>query len=330
MSLSPENETLFARACDGLASAQEIRALEHLLRTSPDALDAWLTYSSLHAELTAGTPFAVVKEKAARNKSPLVFDDATEPKSSPARSQTRPRSPWTWQAAAGLVVGLFAASVVWAYVIPSGVKSLLLLDEDFESADAALAVRTALETGIWRGDAAEIVGPQDGLRPERGQHMMRFLRADFDGRSKPSGGHIAVAYRLIDLRPVRAEIADGGAVVEVSASFNARAFPEAEKYSCAISLYALDADAVPDRAGRLGTTLNNEALAMARSNRATLDRDPATWQRLTTELRVPSNAEYLVVRLHINQLFESTSDTVFTGSYVDDVRVTLVRRAPLR
>ncbi len=59
--------------------------------------------------------------------------------------------------------------------------------------------------------------------------MMRFLRADFDGKSKPAGGHIAVVYRLIDLRPFRCELSDGGAVVEVSASFNAMVFPDAEK-----------------------------------------------------------------------------------------------------
>lgn len=327
MNLSPEHETLFARACDGLASPQEMRTLQQLLRTSPDALDAWLTYTSLHAELAAGTAFSIVKEKSPRTTSPLAFEESPEPPL--ARVQARTRSPWTWQAAAGLVAGLFAASVVWAYVLPAALKSVPVLDEDFEHADAPLAVRTALETGIWRGDAAEIVGPQNGVRPERGQHMMRFLRADFEGKPKPSGGHIAVAYRLIDLRPFRSELTDGQAVIEVSASFNATAFPLSESYGCAISLYALDADSVPDRAGRLGSTLTNEALAMARSGRATLDREPATWQRLTTELRIPSNAEFLVVRLHINQLFDSVSDAVFTGSYVDDVRVTLVRRAPL-
>lgn len=324
MNLSPEHETLFARVCDGLAAPDEIHALQELLRTSPAALDAWLNYSTLHSELAAGSVLASAPGNAGAETAAVASSFGTNTRSGP-----RARSPWTWQAAAGLVAGLFAASVVWAYVLPAAVKSLALLDEDFEHVDAPLAVRTALETGIWRGDAAEIVGPQDGVRPERGQHMMRFLRADFEGRPKPSGGHIAVAYRLIDLRPFRGELADGAGVIEVSASFNAKAFPETEKYGCAISLYALDTDSVPDRAGRLGSTLTNEALAMARSGRATLDRDPATWQRLTTELRIPGNAEFLVVRLHINQLFDSTADTAFTGSYVDDVRVTLVRRAPL-
>ncbi|MBI5693082.1 MAG: hypothetical protein HZC55_23645 [Verrucomicrobia bacterium] len=312
-----ELDSLFARACDGLATAEELAELHRRLRTEPATLDAWLRYTALHGDMAAGTVLAGSETAAA---APVAKSGGWQA--------------WTWlswapQAAAGLVVGLFAASMVWAYVIPPVVKSRLLLDEDFENPAAPLASRTALETGVWRGDAAEIVGAQGGVKPERGRHMMRFLRADFDGRTKPAGGHIAVAYRLIDLRPYRSDLTDGGAVVEVSASFNAVAFPDSEKYGCAISLYALDAESVPDRAGRLGSTLTNDAIAMARSSRTRIDPDPSTWQRLTTELRLPGNAEFLVVRLHISQGFESAPDFVFTGSYVDDVRISLSRRAPL-
>ncbi len=327
MNIAPEHDRLFARACDGLASTEELAELHRLLRADSPALDAWLHYTALHGELASGTALADAARLAA----------AAEPATTsvPIRRdplvQARPRFwfPWLPQVAAGLVAGLFTATVVWAYVLTPAVKSHTLLDEDFEGPEVPFAVRTALETGIWRGDAAEIVGEQQGVKPQNGRHMMRFLRADFDGKTKPAGGHIAVAYRLIDLRPYRAEFSDGGAVVEVSASFNATVVPDAERYGCAISLYALDKESVPERAGRLGSTLTNDALAMARSSCSLLDHDPATWQRLTTELRLPGNAEFLVVRLHISQAFESASDFVFTGSYVDDVRISLTRRAPL-
>lgn len=327
MKMPPEHDRLFARACDGLASAEELAELHHLLRTDPAALDAWLHYTALHAELAGGT---------ALNGSALRVADGTETRA-PRENQSNLAHPppvrtwfaWSAQAAAGLVAGLLAASVVWAYVLPPTAKTQTLLAEDFENPAEPLAIRTPLESGIWRGDAAEIVSGQNGVQPERGRRMMRFLRADFDGPPKAPGGHIAVAYRLIDLRPFRGEFADGAAVVEVSGSFNASAFSDPEKYGCAISLYALDESSVPDRAGRLGSILTNEALAMARSSRTQLDRDPSTWQRVTTELRLPATTEFLVVRLHISQAFESTERSVFTGSYVDDVRVVLTRRAPL-
>ncbi len=329
MKNTPDHDLLFARVCDGLATREEIAELHRLLRTDTQALDAWLHYSALHGELAGGSVLTEAL-RAERDAEPARASAGAEGDRDVTRvSRARFSFQWAPQAAAGLLFGLFAASIVWAYVIPPPIKSHSLLAEDFENPEVSLAARTALETGIWRGDAAEIVGAQRGVKPAHGARMMRFLRDDFETRPKPAGGHIAVAYRLIDLRPFRGEFSDGDGVVEVSASFNATEFPETEKYGCAISLFALDADSVPDRAGRLGSTLTNDALAMSRSSRTLLDRDPATWQRLTTELRLPPNAEFLAVRLHINQAFESGENSVFTGSYADDVRISLTRRAPL-
>jgi hypothetical protein len=319
MNQPTDHDELFARVCDGRASADEIATLNRLLHGSPATLDAWLRYSSLHEELAAGSAFASTRAESESRLPPVQF---TPPP--PRRWST-----WLPQAAAGLVAGLCAASVVWAYVLPSASRPHSLLEESFEQPETPLAVRSALEAGTWRGDAAEIVGAEQGVRPELGRHMLRFLRADFDGKPKPGGGHIATAFRLIDLRPLRGEIADGTAVVEATAAFNAAEFPESESYGFAISLFALDADSVPEHAGRLGSTLTNEALAMSRSGRTQLDRDPATWQRVTSELRLPPNAEFLVVRLHINQLTGSATGNIFTGSYVDDVHVTLSHRPPL-
>jgi hypothetical protein len=312
----PPHDDLFARVCDGRASAEDIAALHELLRTSPAALDAWVRYSALHAELAAG-PALTQAGRSAGRATPAPFP----PRRWPA---------WLPQAAAGLVAGLCAASVVWAYVIPAASRPHLLLDEGFERPNTTLAVRSVLETGVWRGDAAEVVGAQDGIQPGQGRRMLRLLRPDHDGKAKPAGGHIATAFHLIDLRPYRAEIADGAAVVEATAQFNASAFPAQERYGFALSLFALDAESIPEHAGRLGTTLANEALAMSRSGGTQFDHDPATWQGTSSELRLPANAEFLVVRLHVNQLPGAPTDAVFTGTYADEVRVTLSRRAPLR
>jgi hypothetical protein len=224
---------------------------------------------------------------------------------------------------------LFTATIVWAYVAPRPLRVVPLMTEDFERASTPLATRVALEPGVWRGDYAEVVGAQQGVRPANGEKMLRFLRADFEGRAKPNGGHISDVYRLIDLGPYLSEFADGGAVVQVSASFNATEFPADEKYGCAISVYAVDAESLPERAERIGSALTTDSIAMARSSRTKLDRDPATWQRLATELRLPANAEYLVIRLHVSQAFDSTGKAAFSGGYADDVRVVLTRRSPV-
>lgn len=328
MNANWDNDSLFARVCDGVATAEEIGELHQRLRGDAGAMDSWLHYSALHVELAAGS---ALPERASRPSGVPVESHPASTAHDDVARVLRPRFRFIWAnpAAAGLLVGLFAATLVWAYVAPLPRKALTLLSEDFENSAVPLASKTVLETGIWRGDAAEIVSAQSGVTPESGVKMLRFLRDDFAGRPKPAGGHIAVVYRLIDLRPYHREIVGGNGVAEVSASFNATDFRADERYGCAISLYALDADALPDRPGRLGSVLSNEALAMARSSRTELDRTPTAWQRVTTELRLPPEAEFLAVRLHISQPFESGEHAIFTGSYVDDVRVSLTQRPPL-
>ena len=313
-------DLLFSRVCDGLASAEEISALHRLLSTDTGALDAWLRYNALHQELASGAAMQGLQVLSSPVKSRVA--------ASPQRrfwSQWRPLT----SAAAGITIGLFAASMVWAYVVPLTSKTITLLEDGFESDTPSLATRVPLEPGIWRGDHADIVAEEQGIKPLAGHKMLRFLRADHDGKARVAGNHIADVYQLIDVRQFRHEFADGSAVAQASASVNATAFPVGEKYGCAISIYALDAETVPDSAAKIGTALTNEANAMARSGHTKLDRDPTQWQQLSTELRLPPNTEFLVVRLHITQGFDSTGNATFTGSYADEVKVTLTRRTSL-
>jgi hypothetical protein len=230
-------------------------------------------------------------------------------------------------AAAGILFGMLCTSVVFGFVAPL-TGSLTLLDESFEGSSPP-ASKVALAPGVWRGDQAVIVNAEQGVAPVSGRRMLRFLRQDHQGKARAAGGHIADVYRLIDLRGQRVDVTQGDVVVQASASVNAIPFPEGEKFGCAISLFALEADALPERASYVGTALENEANAMARSSRTKMDRDPASWQRLATEMRLPANTDYIVVRLHISQSFDSNGAPVFTGSYADDVRVTITRRTPL-
>ena len=117
--------------------------------------------------------------------------------------------------------------------------------------------------------------------------------------------------------------------MEVSASFNAIPFPEDEKYGCAVSIFALDTEMATNGSMQIGSALMTDSLAMTRSDRGRLiDRDPATWQRVTSELRLPPGTDFAMVRLHIHRGLHSPGVT-FAGHYADDVHVSLIRRAPL-
>jgi hypothetical protein len=227
------------------------------------------------------------------------------------------------------MIGLLGASLVFAYVAPSLGKVVTLLQEGFESGPAPLVIGVPIEAGSWSGDYTEVVGEQQGVKPASGKKMLRFLRADYEGKPTPAGSYPGDLYRLIDLRPYRHEFTNGSAVVQASAGFNSVSFPERERYACAVRIYALSAEMVMSGAILKGASLRDGGLAMASERMPQLDRDPRSWQRVESELRLPAVAEFLLIHLSVSNLTKDEVKDAFRGHYLDDVRVFLTRRAPL-
>ncbi len=238
---------------------------------------------------------------------------------------TRPLMPL----AAGLAIGVLCTSMVFAYVGPSLGKVLTLLQDSFESGPAPLVTGVPVEPGRWSGDYSEVVGEQQGVKPESGQKMLRFLRADYEGKPDPEHSGIADIYRLIDVRPYRQEFADGAAVVQFSAAFNAFAFPEGEAYEFKMWLYAFDAQTATNGSLRIGNTRNERNLAVASTGRIKLDRNPATWQRAAGDLRLPADTDFLLIHIAVRRPPNLPPKPTFAGHYLDDVRLTM-RHSPLK
>lgn len=260
--------------------------------------------------------------------------DATTPAitTSVQRQDSRSLRFATWRPvgllAAGVLLGVLMSGLAWAIVRPAPEPEVELLAEGFESvATAPLPAGVPQQTGVWSGDFTEIAPAQADVQPA-GQRMLRFLRADYEGKPNP-GGYIGEIYRLIDVRKQRGALSDGDAIAQVSAHFNAGATPEDEAYQTSLSLYALDAATVEDGTLAGGTTLLDRALAITQRSRQELDRDPATWQRLSTELRLPANTDFLLLRIavaHSGSTRRAGGHEKFAAHYADDIRLLLARR----
>jgi hypothetical protein len=229
-------------------------------------------------------------------------------------------------AAAGIVLGMFCTSMVFAYVAPSLGKVMTPLQEGFESGPAPLVTGVPIEAGKWSGDFTEIVGEQEGVRPAKGGKMLRFLSADYEGKSNAGPSRTASVWRLVDLRPYRREFGDGGAVAQLSAVLNSQAFPQGRSYLGFVQIHALDAEMAVALKERHWTELNASSLALTRSAGVALDRDPATWQRIDCEQRLPGNADFLLIEIGLKQMPKTSQSAEFAGHFLDDVRLTLARR----
>jgi hypothetical protein len=312
----------------GIATEEEARRLEVLILACPESRQTFLRYTRLDAALAGHR---------GSEQSPLIFVD---PKGDETPGDNRPlwRS-WFgfWRpataaaataAAVGLIFGIFCTSVVWAYLTPNASKLLVLLEESFEFGTAPQTEGIPSVTGIWGGDYCGPVGSEQGVRPSVGEKMLRLMGADYEG--KPASNSVrSEVYRVVDLRPYRQEIAKGAAMVQLSAVFNTKD-PEGQFQSDAlVTLYAFANAHAFDQPQPLDSRLSQEAIAKVRKSIAKLDDQRQTWEKLQAEMRLPAEAEFLVIHLGMKPARLSEKGDPFSGLYLDDIRLSLGQRSPL-
>ncbi len=251
----------------------------------------------------------------------------------PLRTSTR----WfAWRpltaAAAGLVIGLFSASMVFGFgVVRSFERVVSLFQESFESGPAALVTGMPQEVNLWSGDYSEIVERYEGVKPKDGTKMVRVLRSDFEGKASSKPSLQGDLLRVVDVRPFLREANGGEVVITLSALFNAAPFPEAEHYEGAVTLWALGSQFPTEE------NLMDGALAHSVGLCRPLDRNPATWQSSSTRLLLPPGTEMVLLKVSFTPVPASGKNlsplpdhVAFAGHFVDEVHasVTIRKAAP--
>ena len=243
----------------------------------------------------------------------------------PLRTSTR----WfAWRpltaAAAGLVIGLFSASMVFGFGVRSLEKVVSLFQESFESGPAPLVKGIPQEVNLWSGDYSEIVEKYEGVKPKDGTKMVRMLRSDFEGKASSMPNRQGDLSRIIDVRSFMRDANGGEFVMTLSALFNAVPFPDSQRYDGVVALYAL---------GELGSTeesLMEDALAISNGSCNSMDRDPATWQSASTRLLLPTGTEFVMLKVSFRRWPKGSGDQpslpdlmTFAGHFVDDLRASI-------
>jgi hypothetical protein len=229
--------------------------------------------------------------------------------------------------AAGVVLGICCTSLAFAYALPWAGRLSTMFFDSFEAGPPPLTDGVPIAAGRWGGDYVEIVEPHAGVQPAHGRRVLRFLRGDHEGmpREDARSSH---TFRLFDVRGMREELRLDTAIVQLSALFNAASAQEPGPVACGLSIFALDEQAVDGDGLRREGALSRDSLAMAVSSEVTLDDDPASWQRVSNELRLPPETAYVMIRVGVSRK-RGTAKPDFPSHYVDDVRLVLGHRPEL-
>ena len=248
-------------------------------------------------------------------------------------SAPAPVKRWKWlpwsplaAAAAGLALGIFGASAAWAYASPAlpvlFKHVLALANAAFEQNVEPLPNGVPIQFGIWSGDYAKLVGPEQGIAPKNGRQMFRFLRSDsVDPASRGSIFHSNI-YQVVDIRNLREAIADGPAIADWSVWVNCVASPTGEqtKFVASVWAFAGDTSILP----RNWPDKLYQEIAYSSWN-ITADADPLTWQRIACTMVVPPDATFLVVELKVVPSNPHPVDGAvsFAGHYADEGELSL-------
>lgn len=323
---------------NGCISEADFVELQKLLRENAEARAMLRTLSTVETRLSElGATKAIFE--------PLVrcAEEA------PAKGPWGRFSLWrTWvPAAAGLVVGLFSASMLFAFVTTGTGKVISILQEGFEEGNPPFSKGLPRRPGYWSGDFSQVVGSKLGVSPKTGRKMLQFLRADYEG--KPSQfSYSGDLYRILDLRGYEGDLRDGKAMLTVEASVQGIPVQAPAEYSFNMRVNVLDAPPTGEisgdkrqSSGRISKDIEEagDAFIPASAQRSfKLASNGAGWEKARVELRIPAGTKFLLLSFQSVDTRAGREgrrvhgDTVseFPGQFLDDIQVSLICNVPLR
>ena len=288
-----------------------------LTDTKRAELNAWLKADA--ANLRRFTE-AVMFEQQIRTAAHATAEQHAAADLAPSVVHLQPRSLWLqWRpltaAAAGLVIGLFSASLVFGFVVQRGVEKrtpLAVFEPGFEDAQMPLVSGFPGGPGRWSGDAAHVVAAENGVQAKEGKFMLRL---------EPLSKGVPRIYQVLDLQSVLSVAGGESRELEISASFATSGAEASVRYV----IRAFAVTEAPENLDAAWFDRRDESIASATRG---LDVMPGTkgWQTFNVKIQVPRAARSLVLFFGTR-----TPDKAARTSphYLDDVHVSLLTPPPL-
>ena len=255
----------------------------------------------------------------------------TETVAEPAQPRAKSRSLWfQWRpvtaAAAGIMLGMFCTSVVFAYVVPRTTSRAVLLREGFESGIVRTTPGLPKESGVWSGDDAEVVTAAGDLKAKTGTHMLRFGSATHAGENAAKSAWCDV-YRMVDLSGLAGEEPTS---LRLVANFASKPFPVDEQYVCYLELCTVEEGVMPALLPDNLTWYRENSAAIA-TRKLPLQGD-GNWKPINVVMPLPPQARFALIHVAVMRAkpARSTEPVQFGSHYVDDVKLELISTSGVR
>lgn len=313
---SPELQALVADYLSAGLAPERQQRLEELLRADPAARDDFLRMADLHACLAADESLWA---------QPAVNDPVgTAGLQRSARWQFGRIAAAAGFIAFGLIVGFLSATWIGAGVVPVAKEpqwsDLGPADGGFERQNQPEPSGLPSVPGVWAGDFARIVGPEQGVSPIGGR-MLRFLRSDNTATPPGSVTRAAQLWQIVDLTPWRQQVQAGGTLLQFGAAFARAANASPCKFGVGVHAFSGPVQKAAQ------AWANHRVVEVGGADKdEPASRPPGEWQRVTTQLALPTDADFLVIEIRAADRSGGESGYVeFAGHYADDVKLLLTR-----
>ncbi|NJM54643.1 MAG: hypothetical protein HC841_00800 [Verrucomicrobiae bacterium] len=226
-----------------------------------------------------------------------------------------------WAAAAGLVIGVFSASMVWAYAVPIANRvvnrTIAVLSEGFEDPQFTPNRRFPIEANQWSGDLVASVEAEAEVTPLEGQRMLRLTL-------KPSR-ELSHAWRIVDLADFPELAHAETRRLEVSAAFNTPGPVGVLRYRLRLAAFSQEPTAL--RAIWSDESVLFDTMIEQVVRNVWTKPDDRGWQTVQASLEIPPGTRSTVISLAAGATDPDQPPEIH---YLDDVRARFeIMQAPV-
>ena len=301
-----ELDSLIDACLDGRLSEDEAARLSRLVEESPEIRERYWQLASVHGMVEQSLQNASLKAATG------------EEMATPITSRAVFRWPRIASVAAGMVLGVFSASLVWAYAIPRPnqpqPEKREIAFESFEDPGLKLSGRFPAVPNQWQGRVLS-VGGMEGMPAVAGTRVGKFNKG-------PEPKYTYIRY-LIDLEEHPQALEGQTRSVEVKASF----FSSNPEVSSVFQIRLAAFSQEPEKVRPIWNdqeTLFNTVLQHVGRNYQTERGEKPGWHKLRATIEIPPGTRSVVVSLGAGN---ADPDNENSEHYVDAIQVNLIDRS---